>query len=129
MSSAKFTKPVINMPSGKIQNQMISQDILKERNGFMLIYSPTCPPCINMASQFQKLAIKSNERIAIIAIDGQKYPEIYKKLPNVQGTPTMLFVNRNGEIGSEFNGQRTTEDMMKFICSNVSNNTSGFCLI
>ena len=129
MSSAKFNFPVIELTPDTIQNGNISQSVLKGRNGFLLVYSPTCPPCVSMAPEFQKLADKSRNRIAVMSIDGKKHPVIYKKMPNIQGTPTMFFVNKNGKIESEYSGSRDMKHMMSFICSKISSDSSGFCLV
>lgn len=128
MPMSKFKNPVIEVSSNSIMaNKTVSQKVLNNRNGFLLVYSPTCPPCISMAPEFQKLAKHSKNRIAVMALDGKKHPDIYNKLPQVEGTPTMFFVNKNGNIGAEFKKERTMNQMLSFICSHIASDSSGLC--
>lgn len=126
---SKFRNPVINLSPSSVEKGRISPDVMRARNGFVLVYSPTCPPCIHMAAEFQKLADKSKNRVAIMAIDAKKFPVVYEKIKDVRGTPTMFFVEKTGRIGAEFRGARTADAMLSFICSQISNDASGFCLV
>lgn len=64
-----------------------------------------------------------------MALDGKQHPSVYQKLSDVQGTPTMFFVNKNGNIEKQYDGKRDSSSMLKFICSQISSDSSGLCLV
>ena len=127
---AKFSHPIIELKPGQLSSsgKSILPEVMNGKNGFLLVYSPACPPCNAMAPEFQKFANKANDRIRVLAINSKKYPKVFD-IMSIQGTPSMFFVDRNGRIGKEHLSERTASSFLKFICSQISNDVSGFCLM
>jgi hypothetical protein len=95
---------------------------------FIKMYSPDCWHCKAMQSDWNEL--KNNDdlkklNIAIIevrndALDSIEHPTI----KNVNGFPTMRLIV-NGKIKKEYDGGRTTNDMVNFIKENFGNVQKG----
>lgn len=58
-------------------------------------YAPWCGPCKVLAPRLNQLASEFNGRIAFMAVNVDEAPHLAERF-NVQGIPTLLFIDRDG---------------------------------
>lgn len=100
-------------------------DLIKEKPAFVKFFSKYCGHCTNMAPEWNKL--NDDEEIADLGIyvievdvDGlDKITSICKDGAN-KGVPYITMVNKDGSVDDdkEYNGNRSKDDMKKFIMKN-----------
>ena len=100
-------------------------DLIKEKPAFVKFFSKYCGHCTNMAPEWNKL--NDDEEIAGLGIyvievdvDGlDKITSICKDGAN-KGVPYITMVNKDGSVDEdkEYNGNRSKDDMKKFIMKN-----------
>lgn len=79
-----------------------------------------------MYADYNALAQRASNYINVFALNGKDFNDIAKAL-GVKGFPTIFYVDKLGHIGSEFNQNRTTSNMVKFVCSNWTDSVRDFC--
>jgi len=106
----------------KIDNNYneLSYDVLIHNEpAFIKIYSPSCGHCVRMQEAWDKLENNEglkNHDINIIEILVDKTDNIKSASGKADlGLPTIRYVNKNGKTWKEYEGNRETEDMIKFI--------------
>jgi thiol-disulfide isomerase/thioredoxin len=107
-----------------IESENVSEfeTIIKEMPAFVKIFSPGCGHCIAMAPAWEKLKKNTdlkNLDFALVAINASAVENM--KSPGVKsfnGVPTLREIKKGtGEAGKEYNGNRSMEDITKFIKS------------
>jgi thiol-disulfide isomerase/thioredoxin len=114
------------------------EKIIKEMPAFVKIFSPGCGHCIAMAPAWDNLkknAALKNLNFALVAINSSAVENM--KSPGVKsfnGVPTLREIKKGtGEAGKEYSGNRSTDDMAKFIQglfgkkTNTKNKRGGGC--
>ena len=93
--------------------------ITNKMPSFVKLYSPTCGHCIAMQNSWNSL--KNNPALkgynmAIIEVHADEIKNIKSPAMKVNGGfPTIRKVLKNGKLGKDYNGDRSTADMIKFI--------------
>ena len=89
------------------------------------LYSPNCGHCQMMQSAWDALKNNAgikNLDIAVIEVRNDALESIsHETTKNFQGFPTIRVVI-NGKIKKEYEGDRSTNDMVNFIKENIGNN-------
>ena len=86
---------------------------------FIKLYSPTCGHCVAMQKAWDSL--KNNPELkkynmAVIEVHADELDKINSPAMSVNGGfPTIRKVLKSGKLGKDYNGDRTTKDMVKFI--------------
>ena len=82
-----------------------------------------CGHCINMTEEWNNFTNQSsNKDLRIASIEEQALSKLTKQPENFRGFPTIV-LTKNGNLVSEFRGERTSENFKKFIsryCSKSS---------
>lgn len=97
-------------------------DQLKTTNNKMLVefYYPTCQWCIRQERVLKKL--DESNRITIVKIHTQKFPELYKQMTNKSGVPALVYMEMNDiKREAEYDltvGYTRMPDLVKFINKN-----------
>lgn len=107
---------VVVQLSGENFNQVIENDVT-----FVALTASWCGHCKRLAPTWQQLAEKyvGNDRVKIAKIDCSVTEN--RNVCNeqeVQGYPT-IFIYKNGKKISEYNGNRSLEDMFDFVKSHL----------
>ncbi len=121
----KFHVPIREV---KPARALLSQvPTLAHKHGIVLVYSPACPPCQAMAMEYQRFAAQVRGRIEVMAVNAQRYPQVFEVFPGILGTPTMFFVDRGGIVRTmaPHAGERTAKAMTQFVCSHIT--SGGAC--
>lgn len=99
-------------------------DIVSKTNAVVKFYNPGCIHCNNMKQAWIDLGKKLQDEyegdVALIEVHSGALPQIKcEAAKEVQGYPTIIEVLKGGKKGTEYTGDRTTDDMLKFIISNL----------
>ena len=86
---------------------------------FVKLYSPTCGHCVAMQKAWNNLKNNpelKNYNMAVIEVHANELDKINSPAMSVNGGfPTIRKVLKNGKLGKDYNGDRSTKDMVKFI--------------
>ena len=106
----------------KLVNKSFKKEVLdNDLNVFVKFYSPNCPHCVKLQPTFIELAekLKYNKylRIAEYNLKDNDFDWF-----SIRGYPTLIMF-KAGEKDKHiiYNGNRTVEDMMNFVISNLGN--------
>ena len=103
-NTAEFTEVISKMPS------------------FIKLYSPGCGHCVAMQDDWN--ALKNNAALtdydmAVIEVHADELDKINSPAMTInQGFPTIRKVLKNGNLGKDYEGNRSTVDMINFIKEN-----------
>ncbi|PAV86189.1 hypothetical protein WR25_05340 [Diploscapter pachys] len=94
-----------------------------EFNVFVKFYAPWCTHCQNMLPEFEDLAKKAQKskkmkNVVIAKIDATEN-DIDDGFKEIEGFPTLRLYKANSNDVIEYSGDRTTEEMFKFLEENV----------
>jgi len=98
--------------------------VISTMPAFVKLYSPGCGHCVAMQKAWD--ALKNNAdltdyNMAVIEVHADELDKINSPAMAVnQGFPTIRKVLKNGNLGKDYNGNRSTADMIKFIKENFS---------
>jgi len=95
-------------------------NFVKDCPAFVKFYSNGCGHCTDMAPAWAGLKNELNKldhlNANIIEVEATALSDIKSPCAkNIEGYPTIIQVLENGKKGKEYNGNRSKEDMMKFI--------------
>lgn len=86
------------------------------KHGMLLIYADWCGHCRRFTPEYEDIdRLTGNDYLCLKIQDIDLTPELSKKL-NVMGFPTIKFFDKNGVIIGDFNGERTTDNILGHIC-------------
>ena len=109
----------IEPEQGKEFDKLINE---KGNVSFVKFHQPTCPHCINMKEAWEDLGKllqdKCKDDISLIEVNGDALSESKSDVSKeIRGFPTIMILE-DGEKKVEYSGDRTTEDMLKFMIDN-----------
>lgn len=95
-------------------------DVVQKHDALVKFYDPNCPHCVAMAKNWEdlgKLLEKDYEGDeSLVEVHASALPEIKcTAAQNVKGYPTIMHILKGGKMGSEYRGNRSTTDMLKFM--------------
>ncbi len=92
---------------------------VRDRGGVAKFYHPECGHCRNMAPAWDALeghAALVNVPILLLDVHSEAIPHIKSEAAkNITGFPTIVEVLPGGNRGREYAGDRSTEDLARFI--------------
>lgn len=104
-------------PENNNANDFIA--ITNKMPSFVKLYSPTCGHCIAMQEAWNNLKNNpelQNYNMAIIEVHADEIKNIKSPAMKINGGfPTIRKVLKHGKLGKNYNGDRSTADMIKFI--------------
>jgi len=87
----------------------------KGTGGLLICKQDWCGYCVRSLPAFEESAKKLGTAYPIFKLDGDKNKEAIQKL-NIQGFPTILFIDRNGKVGKRYEGDRSVGDILSSVC-------------
>ena len=99
-------------------------EVTNEMPAFVKLYSPGCGFCVSMQKAWD--ALKNNPELkdynmAIIEVHADEFSKINSPAMTVnEGLPTIRKILKKGNLGKDYEGNRSSEDMIKFIKENFS---------
>ena len=97
-------------------------EVISKMPAFVKLYSPGCGHCVAMQDDWN--ALKNNAALtdydmAVIEVHVDELDNINSPAMSVnQGFPTIRKVLKNGNLGKDYEGNRSTVDMINFIKEN-----------
>lgn len=90
---------------------------------FAKFYMDGCPHCENMKQEWvdleNELLNNYSGDLTIMSVNARVLDRLRSPLSrHVNGFPTIFMIKRDGTKGLDFNGERTKDDMLKFILDN-----------
>ena len=111
------------LETGLTSDKKTFDDLIGEKHAFVKFYSPNCGHCQNMASEWGKLGDHIDDMMGIyiieVHVDGLGRIISKCKEGSNKGVPYIAMVKKGGDVFKEYNGNRSFEDMKKFITENV----------
>ena len=109
----------IEPEQGKEFDELINE---KGNVSFVKFHQPKCPHCINMKEAWEDLGKllqdKCKDDISLIEVNGDALSESKSDVSKeIRGFPTIMILE-DGKKKVEYSGDRTTEDMLKFMIDN-----------
>ena len=109
----------IEPEQGKEFDELINE---KGNVSFVKFHQPKCPHCINMKEAWEDLGKllqdKCKDDISLIEVNGHALSESKSDVSKeIRGFPTIMILE-DGKKKVEYSGDRTTEDMLKFMIDN-----------
>ena len=107
-------------PVYKLVNKSFKKEVMdSDLDVFVKYYSPSCPHCVKLAPAYKELAerLKDNKNLRIAEFDLTKndFDDF-----TIRGYPTLIFFKAgNKQNHIVYRGNRTVEDMMGFVLSNL----------
>ena len=104
----------------KLVNKSFKKEVMEnDLDVFVKFYSPTCPHCVKLAPNYLELAekLKDNKNLRIAEFDLTKndFDDF-----QIRGFPTLVFFKAGDKKNHTiYRGNRTVEDMMGFVLSNL----------
>jgi thiol-disulfide isomerase/thioredoxin len=98
----------------------VFDNFVADSPAFVKFYSNGCGHCTDMAPAWAGLKNELNKlgnlNANIIEVEASALSDIKSPCArNIEGYPTIIQVLKNGKKGKEYNGNRSKEDMIKFI--------------
>lgn len=84
-----------------------------------------CGYCRKARPVMEQVANQLGTTVPVISVDGDQHEGFVKSL-GVRSFPTILYVDAAGKM-TKFDGDRTVNQLVGFVCSKVSKGTYGFC--
>ena len=101
--------------------------LIKKTPSFVKFYHPSCHHCNEMAPNWKGLKHdkkNKDKHVNIIEVHADIIPDIKSDCAkNIPGYPTIMEVKQNGKAGKEYNGDRSKDDLIKFILQHFKNKT------
>lgn len=91
---------------------------MKKNGVFLFYYSPMCGFCNNMMPEIEKLDKNlSNYKInkPLYKVNASHINDLHTKDVIINGVPLLVIVNKNGYKEQTYNGNRTADDLKKFL--------------
>jgi len=88
----------------------------KEKPTIILYYANWCPHCAAMKPAWTSVKRKfaKNKGVNIVEVEHQELEHVPKKYKKIKGFPTIQTI-KGGKLKSEYYGNRSTEDIVKYI--------------
>lgn len=90
----------------------------------LFVYVDWCGYCKQAKPMIQKVSDMLGTALPVIAVNGDRHKAVAKRF-GVTSYPTLIYIDQAGNART-FDGERTVETILGFVCSNTSS-AFGFC--
>jgi len=92
--------------------------------GIVLVFHPQCGHCVQMRPAWEMMKRRVPSNVKIVEIDGSEMsssPTLSRSMVGQQteGFPTIMRLT-NGQVVEKFSGERTPENLVKFVSKSAS---------
>jgi thiol-disulfide isomerase/thioredoxin len=103
---------------GKV-NLKLNNPYFRNKDGFILYYSPNCPHCVNFAPTYKELARRLKGACALGTVncnDTLNGSNLLADFMSISGLPTLKFYNHLSGEYIDYTGGRTVVELLEFLC-------------
>lgn len=96
-----------------------------DKSGALIFYQAWCPHCRTIVDDVVSANKSLGNRHIILAVHGQtpRNDEIFDRF-GIMGIPSIKFMKKDGSVSSDFEGERTANNLIEFIKTNSSKDNS-----
>ena len=87
------------------------------RKTLLLLHMERCPHCVELMPEWNKFTKMNNTSIQTKSVEMNEDKSLVKKY-DVEGFPTILLLNSNGDKIKTYEGSRTAEGLLEFCRQN-----------
>ena len=102
---------------GIIVNMLLKSYVKKEgfkgRKALLLLHMEGCPHCVKLMPEWDKFTEMNDTSIATKSVEKDEDRSLVKRY-GVEGFPTILLVDSNGDKIKTYNGPRTSQGLLDF---------------
>ena len=106
---------------GIIVNMLLTPRAKKEgfkgRKALLLLHMEGCPHCVKLMPEWGKFTEMNDTSIATKSVEKDEDKSLVKRY-GVEGFPTILLVDANGDKIKTYNGPRTSQGLLDFCHQN-----------
>jgi len=106
---------------GIIVNMLLKSYVKKEgfkgRKALLLLHMEGCPHCVKLMPEWDKFTEMNDTSIATKSVEKDEDRSLVKRY-GVEGFPTILLVDSNGDKIKTYNGPRTSQGLLDFCHKN-----------
>jgi protein disulfide-isomerase A6 len=106
---------------GIIVNMLLKSHVKKEgfkgRKALLLLHMEGCPHCVKLMPEWDKFTEMNDTSIATKSVEKDEDRSLVKRY-GVEGFPTILLVDSNGDKIKTYNGPRTSQGLLDFCHKN-----------
>lgn len=91
----------------------------RNKDGYIIYYSPTCPHCVNFAPTVSKLAKQLKGKMSVGTVDCTdtiNKNNILGDFFSISGFPTIKFYDSSSQEYIDYSGGRNINDLLDFVC-------------
>ena len=85
--------------------------------GMILFHATWCGHCVRFMPVFEQLKSKLGDDFPCLAVESDEISDMDKKIAGIRGFPTIKFFDQTGRIVGDYNGERSVESMLNYICN------------
>ncbi len=106
---------------GIIVNMLLTPHVKKEgfkgRKALLLLHMEGCPHCVKLMPEWDKFTEMNDTSIATKSVEKDEDKSLVKRY-GVEGFPTILLVDSNGDKIKTYKGPRTSQGLLDFCHEN-----------
>ena len=99
-----------------IKGKKIIHPDLVDKKGMVAYLSNHCGYCVRFAPDYEEVAATLGKSFPLFYLDCEKYSDFSLNTLNIQGFPTITYIDRKGKPYRDYNKNRDQLSMMQDIC-------------
>lgn len=109
---------MLELYDSDFKGKKIIRKFAQDKYGIIIFHVPWCYYCKKALPEMEaaeEISKSPNTSLYFAKVNCQNNPEITKRL-GINKYPTIYFINKDGSIGSEYNGERYKHDIISYLC-------------
>ena len=87
----------------------------KGTGGIVIVKTDWCGHCVRTIPELEKVSVITGKSYPIFKIDADKNQKLLKEM-NVNGFPTIYFINKDGTLSTKYEKDRQAKKFLEEIC-------------
>lgn len=85
--------------------------------GMILFHATWCGHCVRFMPVYKQIQSRLGDSFPSLEVESKELGDGDREAIGVRGFPTIKFFDQTGKIIGEYNGERTVNNMLKYICN------------
>lgn len=99
--------------------------VIRNAPVFLMVGVEWCGHCRRAKPVMEKVASAMGKAVPVLYVDGDGRPDITKAM-GIRGFPALVYFDAKGRA-HRYEGDRTMDAIVNFVCEKSSSGTYGFC--